>query len=418
MTLVALIFLFLVLSALFSGSEIAFISANKLGIEVRRNSGGRRGRILASFYDDPKGFISSMLVGNNITLVVFTTLMTTLLSSWFGDLFGSGLLLLLINTIAITIVVLIFGEFLPKTIFRIYSGELLFALTWPLAFFKWLLILPTWLMSGLSEWFIRTVLRANVDAEDYRLSRLDLEQYVVDKVHDEDDRLEKELFINALNLKQVRVRDCMVPRTEMVVVDINDPIQELVDAITESRHSRIMVQDGDVDNILGYVHHQSLIEKPKHIKKVLRDLSYVPETMNVQDLLSQFIHDSNSIACVIDEYGGLTGMITMEDILEEIFGEIEDEHDEEEHIEQVINDGEYRFSGRLEIDYLNEKYEDLKLPEGDYHTLSGFIVMTTGTIPEQGEVLEIEPYRFHLDLVSDTKIETVRVEVMEESEED
>ena len=418
MSLLLLILLFLVLSALFSGSEIAFISANKLGIEVRRNSGGRRGKLLASFYDDPKAFISSMLVGNNIALVVFTTLMTTLLSPLFESVIGTGPSLLLVNTIVITIVILIFGEFLPKTIFRIYSGELLFALTWPLAFFKWLLLLPTWLMSGLSEWFIRRILRVNVDAEDYRLSRLDLEQYIVDKVHDEDEQLEKELFINALNLKQVKVRECMVPRTEMIVVELSDPIDVLIDAITETRHSRILVQDGDVDNILGYVHHQSLISKPKKIKTILRDLSFVPETMNVQDLLSSFIEEGHSLACVVDEYGGLSGLITMEDILEEIFGEIEDEHDEEEHVEVQISENEYLFSGRLEIDYLNEKYDQLALPEGDFHTLSGYLVMTTGNIPERGDVIDIPPYRFHLELVSDTKIETVKVEYIgDETEE-
>jgi CBS domain containing-hemolysin-like protein len=196
----------------------------------------------------------------------------------------------------------------------------------------------------------------------------------------------------------------------MIVVELSDSIDVLIHAITETRHSRILVQDGDVDNILGYVHHQSLISKPKKIKNILRDLSFVPETMNVQDLLSSFIEEGNSLACVVDEYGGLTGLITMEDILEEIFGEIEDEHDEEEHVEVQINDNEYRLSGRLEIGYLNEKYEDLNLPESDYHTLSGYLVMTTGNIPERGDVIDIPPYRFHLELVSDTKIETVRLE--------
>ena len=393
LTLVSLILMFLVLSALFSGSEIAFISANKLGIEVRRNSGGRRGKVLASFYDDPKGFISSMLVGNNITLVIFTTLMTTLLSPLLDSLVGGGPTLLLLNTVIITIVILIFGEFLPKTVFRLYSGELLYALTYPLAFFRWLLVIPTWFMSGLSEWFIKKILRANVDAEDYRLSRLDLEQYVVDRVNDEDQRLEKELFINALNLKQVKVRECMVPRTEIVAVDINDSIEELIQTITDTRHSRILVQDGDVDNILGYIHHQYLINRPKNIKKILRDILFIPETMSVQDLLSRFIKDSSSIACVVDEYGGLAGLITMEDILEEIFGEIEDEHDEEGSVEERLSETEYRFSGRLEINHINEKYEEIALPDGDYHTLSGFIITTTGNIPEQGDVINIPPFR-------------------------
>lgn len=416
-SLIALIVIFLILSALFSGSEIAFISANKLGIEVRRNSGGRRGKLLASFYDDPKAFISTMLVGNNITLVIFTTLMTTLLSPLLDHVIGEGPTLLLVNTLIITMVILIFGEFLPKTVFRLYSGELLYALTLPLAFFRWLLVIPTWMMSGLSEWFIKSVLKANVDAEDYRLSRIDLEQYIVDRVDDEDQRLEKELFINALNLKQVKVRECMIPRTEIVAVDVNDSIELLIETITETRHSRILIQDGDVDNILGYVHHQYLINRPKSIKRILREILFIPETMSVQDLLSKFIKDGTSIACVVDEYGGMAGMITMEDILEEIFGEIEDEHDDEDFVEDRISEHEFRFSGRLEINYLNEKYEELEIPDGDYHTLSGYIVMTTGNIPEQGEFIDIPPYRFHLEMVSDTKIETVRVEVIPPNDE-
>jgi CBS domain containing-hemolysin-like protein len=413
MTLLILILICLFFSALFSGSEIAFISANKLGIEVRRSIGGRRGRILASFYDDPKSFISSMLVGNNIALVVFTTLMTTFLSPLFESFVGDGISLLVVNTLVITLVILIFGEYLPKTLFRLYSGELLYALTYPLVFFKWLLAIPTVLMSGLSELFFKRILRVKVEAQDYRLSRLDLEQYIVDRVDDEDTKLEKELFINALNLKQVKVRECMVPRTEIVAVDLNDSIEELKEMFSETRHSRILVQDGDIDNILGYVHHLYLIKGPKTIKRILRDIPFIPEAMSVQDLLSRFVNHNTTVACVVDEYGGLSGLITMEDILEEIFGEIVDEHDEEEYVETQLSDTEFILSGRLEIDYLNEKYDSLNFPEGDYHTLSGYIVMTSGNIPEQGSVIEKPPYRFHLELVSDTKIETVRVECLD-----
>lgn len=416
MELILLIVLFLILSALFSGSEIAFISANKLGIEVRRNSGGRRGRILASFYDDPKGFISSMLVGNNIALVVFTTLMTTLLSGLFSNWLGEGMMLLLLNTLIVTAVVLLFGEFLPKTLFRLYSGELLYYLAYPLAFFTWLLKIPTWLVSGISEVFIKKILRAEIDAEDYRISRLDLEQYVEDTVLDEDERLEKELFINALNLKQVKVRECMIPRTEIVAMDVTDSIEELKDQFLDTRHSRIIIYDGDLDNIIGYVHHQQLIKKPKNIRKILLSIPVVPETMSVQDLLSAFIRDSTSIAGVVDEYGGISGLVTMEDLQEEIFGEIEDEHDQEDHVDMQIGEYEYLFSGRLEISYLNEKYENIHFPEGDYHTLSGYLVMTSGEIPEQGSVIQMTPYEFVLELVSDTKIETVRVFVKHEIE--
>ena len=414
MTLIIWIVIFLVLSALFSGSEIAFISANKLGIEVRRNSGGRRGKILASFYDDPKGFISSMLVGNNIALVIFTTLMTTLMSGSLTNVLGQGPQLLLVNTIIVTLVVLLFGEFLPKTIFRIYSGELLFYLAYPLVFFRWILKAPTWLVSGISEWFIRRVLRVNVDTEDFRISRLDLEQYVEDTVLDEDERLEKELFINALNLKRVKIRECMIPRTEIVALDVSDSIENLKDEFLETKHSRILIYNGELDNIIGYVHHQQLIKKPRTIKKGLIKIPIVPETMSVQDLLSAFIKDGKSIACVVDEYGGTSGLVTMEDLQEEIFGEIEDEHDREDYIEIKVSNTEFIFSGRLEIDYINDKYDNINLPEGDYHTLSGLIVMTNGEIPEQGSVVEISSFQFVLELVSDTKIETVRVIILDE----
>jgi CBS domain containing-hemolysin-like protein len=418
MELLIWIVVFLLLSALFSGSEIAFISANKLGIEVRRSSGGRRGRVLASFYDDPKGFISTMLVGNNIALVVFTTLMTTLLSSFFEGWIADGPMLLLINTIIVTIVVLLFGEFLPKTLFRLYSGEFLYNLAYPLVFFSWILKFPTWLMSGISEWFIKTVLRANVDAEDYRISRLDLEQYVSDSVTDEDRSLEKTLFINALNLKQVKVRDCMVPRTEIVAVDVNDTIDDLKDVFLDTRHSRILVYDGELDNIVGYVHHQQLLKKPRTIKRIMMEIPLVTETMSVQDLLSAFMRNNTSLAAVVDEYGGISGLITMEDLQEELFGEIEDEHDQEDYVEVQVSDKEYIFSGRLEIDYLNDKYEHIDFPEGDYHTLSGYIVMTSGAIPAQGSVIHMTPYEFVLELVSDTKIETVRVLVQDPEQAD
>ena len=418
MELILWVIVFLILSALFSGSEIAFISANKLGIEVRRNSGGRRGRILASFYDDPKGFISSMLVGNNIALVIFTTLMTTLLSPWIMPWLGEGIPLLVTNTLIITVVVLLFGEYLPKTLFRLYSGELLYYLSYPLSFFKWLLIVPTWLVSGISEWFIKKILRVNVDAEDYRISRIDLEQFVEDSVLDEDERLEKELFINALNLKQVKVRECMVPRNEIVAIDMQDSIDELKTKILETRHSRILVYDDELDNVVGYVHHQQLIKKPKSIKSIRMDIPIVPETMSVQDLLLAFIRDSTSLASVVDEYGGISGLITMEDLQEEIFGEIEDEHDQEDYVDVQVSEKEYIFSGRLEISYLNEKYEHINFPEGDYHTLSGYIVMTSGEIPEQGSVIQMSPYEFILELVSDTKIETVRVFVSSEEAND
>lgn len=410
--LIFLIIFFLLLSALFSGSEIAFVSANKLGVEVKRNQGYRRGRILARFFDKPKSFISTMLVGNNIALVIFTYLMTQLISPLFTEFLNDGVVLLILNTIIITIVVLILGEFLPKTLFRLYANDLLYFLAYPLAFFKWLLAAPTWIMSMLSGVLIKYVVKApEVDIVS-TVNRLDLEHFIQDSISETADDVDKTIMKNALNLSQIKVRDCMVPRTEMVTIDRKAKLKNLLKLFKSSKHSRILVVDGDVENVIGYIHHQQLLKNPKSLKKLILDISYAPEAMNVQDLLLRFIKKQSNIACVVDEYGGTAGLITLEDILEEIFGEIEDEHDMEDYIEQQISDNEYLFSGRLEIDYLNEKYDRLNLPQGEYLTLSGLIVMTSGNIPENGAEYELNGYQFILEQVSDTKIETVRLKLM------
>jgi len=221
--------------------------------------------------------------------------------------------------------------------------------------------------------------------------------------------VDREMFGNALNLKEVRVRDCMVPRPEIECIDINAGVEELEQLFRETKLSRILVIEDDVDNVLGYVHHQQLLERPSNIDKIRLEIIFVPEVMRVSDLLHKFITERVNIVCVVDEFGGVAGLITLEDILEEIFGEIEDEHDEEEYIEQQISETEYLLSGRLEIDYLNEKFPSLHLPEGEYHTLSGYLVMTTGSIPQQGAEIELNGTRFILEQVSETKIETVRI---------
>ena len=405
------------LSALFSGSEIAFVSANKLGVEVKRNQGFPRGRILARFFDKPKAFISTMLVGNNIALVIFTYLMTKLISPLFTDVLSDGVALLLLNTVIITIVVLIVGEFLPKTLFRLYANDLLYFLAYPLAFFKWLLAIPTWIMTVLSGWLIKYVFKAPEEKVVSTVNRLDLEHFIQDSISETADDVDKTIMKNALNLSQIKVRDCMVPRTEMVTIDRKARLKDLLKLFKSSKHSRILVVDGDVENVVGYIHHQQLLKNPKSLKKLILDITYAPEAMNVQDLLLRFIKSQSNIACVVDEYGGTAGLITLEDILEEIFGEIEDEHDVEDYIEKQISDYEYLFSGRLEIDYLNDKYELLNFPQGEYVTLSGLIVMTTGNIPENGAEYELNGYRFILEHVSNTKIETVRVKVASEEQE-
>lgn len=410
--LIALIIFTLLLSALFSGTEIAYISANKLRLELKKKRSLKRGNILSSFYEDPSSFLGTMLVGNNIALVLFTWLMTKLIEpgllQW--PLLGeSPLLLLLVETIFITIVVLIFGEFLPKTLFRLFADEVLYYMAIPLQILKWILMVPSWVMTKLSNQLLR-LFRTPLEEADNAFTRLDLENFINDSHSgEEEEDIDRELFGKALNLRDVRVRECMIPRPEIENIDLNASVEELEQLFRETKLSRIIITNEDIDNVLGYVHHQQLLSQPQAINQLIMDLPFVPGAMRVTDLLNRFIRDRVNIAMVVDEFGGVSGLITMEDILEEIFGEIEDEHDQEEHVETVIAEGlEYIFSGRLEVDYINDKY-GLDLPEGDYHTLSGYLVTSTESIPEQNAELVLGEWRFILELVSDTKIETVRV---------
>ena len=413
------IIIFLILSALFSGSEIAFISANKLRVELKKKKGARRGGVLARFYDQPATFLGTMLVGNNIALVVFASLMGDLLSSYYGSYIPNPLQLLFVNTIVITIIVLIFGEFIPKTLFRVFADDVLYFFAYPLQFLKIILAVPTWLMNLTSNWLLKIFFKVAPEDDETVFTRLDLENFVKDSQTDSETDIDKELFGKALNLQDTRVRDAMVPRTEIESVDINASIEELEGVFKESKLSRIIVIEGDIDHVLGYVHHQQLLDMPSSVKDVVLEIPFVPEAMKVTDLMNKLIKESLSIACVVDEFGSISGIITLEDILEEIFGEIEDEHDnDEEYVEQVISESEFLFSGRLEIDYLNEKYEAINLPEDEYHTLSGYLVMTTEKIPEQNAIIELNGYKFILELVSETKIELVRVIKMKEEEED
>jgi len=398
---------------------MAFVSASKLGVEIKRNEGSRRGAILGKFYDRPDDFLGSMLVGNNIALVIFTYFMTQLLSPWFVGWFGDGPVLLLVNTLIITLVVLVFGEYLPKTMFRLFANESLFFLAYPLRFSKALLKIPTYFMLGATNMIMRLFVKSPDKELTDALTRNDLHHYIEETLSDFNEDIDKEIFTNALNLNQLKVRDCFVPRTELIHMDATGSVDELIALFKESRLSRILISDGDIENIVGYIHHQQLLENPKNLKKLILDIPYVPEAMNARDLMLAFINENTNIACVVNEFGGTAGIITLEDILEEIFGEIEDEHDVEENIEQMVSPTEFLFSGRLEIDYLNETYEHIEFPEGEYHTLSGYLVMTSGNIPEkEGEVIEQDGYQFIIEKLSDTKIEEIRVKkVVKELEE-
>ena len=405
--LIFLIIVFLALSALFSGTEIAFISASKLRVELSKKRDTLNSRIMGGFYEKPNKFISTLLVGNNIALAFFTLLFEIFLDGTMP--IAEGGFKLLTYTLISTLVVLIFGEFLPKTIFKHLADQAIYALAIPLRVIQSILFLPSWLMNQCSNFILKYVLRTPTENVEYQITKMDLGHFIKNSSKESDDEINTDIFEKALHLEEQRVKSCMVPRTEVESVDITNSIEELLERIQTTNFSRILVtSDGDINDILGYVHHQQLLKHPEDIKSILMDIPFVPEAMRIRDLMNRFIKENISIACVVDEYGGTAGIVTMEDIVEEIFGEIEDEHDQEEHVETQLEENEFIFSGRLEINYLNEKY-DLNFPEGEYTTLSGYLVMTSESIPEKDSEIELDGYKFIIELVSDTKIDTVRV---------
>jgi putative hemolysin len=406
---IILVIIAILLSAFFSGVEIAYLSANKLSIEVFKNKDVKKGKIITELYNDPKTFLSTLLVGNNIALVLFTIFMTSLTQPVLTAFLPfNNAVIGLINTFLLTIIILLLGEYLPKTLFRIYANELIFKLAYPINFFKFILAAPAWILTTVSKSFIKLFYPNSETESETVITKQDFEHYIATNVNEEKD-IDKEILTNALNLNLIKVRDCMIPRNEIVFVDKNDDMDEIKRAFIESKHSRLIVTDGDIENVVGYVHHQLLLKNPSSIKKSIMEMEYVPEVMNVQDLMYKFIRTGTNIAVVVDEYGSTAGMITLEDILEEIFGEIEDEHDDEAFEELKISDNEYIFSGRLEMGYINTTFPEICLPEGEYVTLSGYIVMTHGSIPEQGEIIELDNFKFEIISVSGTKIETVKV---------
>lgn len=406
---IGLVVFTIILSAFFSGSEIAYLSANKLSIEVLKNKGSNKGKILTELYEDPKTFLSTMLVGNNIVLVMYTMVFSALIQPLMLSFMDEGSVVIsLATTLVLTLVILVFGEFMPKTFFRLYANELMFRLAYILKFFKWLLVIPSWLLTKTSNFVIKLIFGNIEAADDTVITKLDLEHYINSNVNEEKD-IDREILNNALNLHQLKVRECMVPRKEIVYIDKSDDIATIKEAFISSKHSRLIVVDGDVENVIGYLHHQQLFKNPASIKRHFMDIEFVPEVLNVQELMYTFIKSNTNIACVVDEFGGLAGIITLEDILEEIFGEIEDEHDDEQFTDTQVSDNEYVFSGRLEMSYLNGKYQNLNLPDEEYNTLSGYIVMTHGSIPEEGEEILLDNFRFVVMSKSDTRIEEVRV---------
>ncbi len=417
--MILLAVLFLLLSAFFSGSEIAYFSANKLKIELLKETGTVRGRILTRFFEKPKAFIGTMLIGNNIALIILAILFSRLIDPFLEDFIGSEVVILLINTILLTIVLLIFGEYLPKTVFRVYADNILAFLALPLRLIQWILHPFTWCMTALTSVLLKVFFKNTEEESVVPFSRLDLEKLIEtsSEGEEEENNIDTDLFKNALHIRNVRVKDSMIPRNEIVAMEVGEGIESLIKLFHRHKLSRIIIYKNDIDNIIGYIHHQQMLKKPKKLNKIALQIPYVPEVMNVLELMNLFIKQKKNIACVVDEFGGISGIITLEDVLEEIFGEIEDEHDKEEYIEKKINDKTWIFSGRLEIDLLNEKY-GFSFPESDeFNTLSGYIVMTMANIPEEGDIINLGNYQFILEKVSNTKIELLKVVVLDSDQE-
>lgn len=405
----------LILSAFFSGMEIAYVSSNKIHIEIEKKQNNFLSGILKKITRRPSKFIATMLVGNNIALVIYGFFMGDLLMEYIPLAGFSGLL---VQTIISTLIILMTAEFLPKVFFQIYANSLFKVFAVPAYFFYVLFSLISEFIIWLSDLVLKLIFKSEGDTVQLSFSKLELGNYISEQMEIAETKevmdSEIQIFQNALDFSEVKSREAMIPRTEVVAVDIDTTPKELAKIFTETGLSKILVYKDSIDDILGYVHSFELFKKPENLKKVLMPVVFVPETMLVKDVLGILSKKRKSLAVVIDEYGGTSGIITVEDIIEELFGDIEDEHDSIALIEEELGNGHYKFSARLEVDYLNETYKlDLKENE-NYETLGGLIVNHTEEIPVQGETVEIEDYLFTILEVSSTKIELVEVKNLSE----
>ena len=404
----------LVLSAFFSGFEIAYVSSNKVHVEILKKQEGVIANVLTKLTRKPSKLLATMLVGNNVALVVYGfemgKVMTVLLPPFFQNV--------LWHTIISTLIILITAEFMPKVFFQIYANQLLKVFAIP-AYFFYLLFYPfSSFVMWISDFVLRVFFKTKGDYVPLSFSKVELVDYISEQMENapkkEEVDSEVQMFQNALEFPGVKAREIMIPRTEIVAVELNESIENLIATFVSSGFSKILIYNENIDDILGYVHSFDMFKKPKAIKEVLIPIVNIPETIQINEVLNILTRKRKSMAVVLDEYGGTSGIVTLEDIVEELFGEIEDEHDKDKFIEEQISDTEYLFSARLEVEYLNETYH-LDIPESEeYETLGGFIVLHNEGIPTQGEVIEIPPFTFTIEACSQTKIETVRLTVNNE----
>ena len=404
------------LSAFFSGMEIAFVSSNRMLAEMDREGNGIAKKIISKFYNHPNGFVSTMLVGNNIVLVVYGILVARLFDSTIFSSLDDGMKVTA-DTLLSTLVILFTGEFLPKILFKNNANRLLSVFSVP-AYLFYILLWPISRFSTLmSKCLLRIVgIRMEAEADDEGFSKVDLDYLVqssIENAHsDEEINEEVKIFQNALDFSDCKVRDCMVPRTEVNAVDVNDcTVDELMQKFVESGNSKIIVYEGDIDHIIGYIHSSEMFRNRDNWRQCVCKMPFVPETMAAQKLMHIFLQQKKSLGVVIDEFGGTSGIVSLEDIVEEIFGDIEDEHDSTKYIATQVGDNEYMLSARLEIDKVNELF-DLGLPESDdYMTVGGYILHEYQSFPKLNEVITIGRYEFRIIKSTTTKIELVKLKV-------
>lgn len=404
----------ILLSAFFSGMEIAFVSSNKMHLELEKKKDTLLAKVLKRLTQKPSKFITTMLVGNNISLVIYGYFMGDLLMGLFGDYIQNEFLLLLTQTFISTIIILVTAEFLPKAVFRIYANESMNLFAFPAYFFFLIFYVISRFVTALSDFFLRIFFNAREDQVQLAFTKAELGHYIDQQLESAEDQVDSEIqiFQNALDFHNVKAREAMIPRTEIVAVEVHDSTNNLKQLFMDTGLSKIMVYNNSLDDIIGYAHFFDLFKKPKNIRSILLPIEIVPETMMIHDILNDLILKSKSVAIVLDEYGGTSGLITIEDIIEELFGDIEDEHDSFDLLEEKVNDREFKFSTRLEVDYINEEY-DLNLAEDStYETLGGLIVNHTENIPSTGEIIEIDNYRFTILKVTASKIEEVYLKVL------
>ena len=405
----------LILSAFFSGMEIAFVSSNRIYLEIEKSQQGFTSKVLKSITQKPSRFIATMLLGNNVALVLYGIFMgDRILQIFYPQTFLSGeasLLIVFYQTLISTAIILLTAEFLPKVFFQLYANTFIKIFSIPVAFFYALFYPITFLIIEFTDLILKQFFKTGSDKVQLSFSKVELGNYIDEQLESFNDKenldSEIQIFQNALDFSEVKTREAMVPRAEVIAVEEKTSIEDIKALFISTGLSKIPVYKETIDHILGYVHAFEIIKKPKTLINILLPVAYIPETMLVNDVLKLLTRQHKSIAVVIDEYGGTSGIVTVEDIVEELFGEIEDEFDTIAHLEKQLTENSYSFSARLEVDYLNQKY-DLDLPESEfYETLGGMIVYTTGEIPDKDTYIEIPPFTMKIEKVSATKLEQI-----------